>query len=321
MDVSVVIINWKSKDYLRQCLNSLQATAKSVSYEVIVADNASFDGSREMVETNFPGVRFLQYRKNYGFGRANNIAFREASGEHVLFLNPDTELLTDAVGGMSTFLRHNPAYGAAGCRLRNGDGSIQMTCARGFPTVRRQFNELAMLNRLFPWSPAFETVELRHWDHRDSRDVECISGACMMVRAEDFRELGGYDEQFFMYGEDVDLCYRLRKAGKSMRYLAGEQVTHFGGGSSAAAGETYRSALRQRDANYYFMRKHYGALRSLGYRAAVGAGATIRVIVSGTILALSSVPSAPKSGGSDALKKYRGLLAWSLGLQRVGIPE
>jgi GT2 family glycosyltransferase len=320
VDVSVVIINWKSKEYLRRCLESVYANTRSVSFEIIVADNASFDGSLEMVEREFPDVRFMQYRKNYGFGRANNLAARGATGSNILFLNPDTEILTDAIGGLSSFLQDNPRYGAVGCRLRNGDGSIQMTCARGFPTVRRQFNELAMLNRVFPWSSAFETVELRHWDHRDSRDVECISGACLMVRTDDFRELGGYDEQFFMYGEDVDLCYRMQVSGKPIRYLAGEQVTHFGGGSSAAAGETYKSALRQREANYYFMRKHYGRLRSFGYRAAVAGGAGVRVIASLMYPAITSIPGVSITGGFDAFKKYRGLLAWSLGLQRVGIP-
>ncbi len=141
-----------------------------------------------------------------------------------------------------------------------------------------------------------------------------------MVRADYFRQIGGYDEQFFMYGEDVDLCYRIRESGMLIRYLAGEQVTHFGGGSSAAAGETYRSALRQRDANYYFMRKHYGRLSSFGYRTAVAAGAGVRVIASLALLAISSIPVLPIAGGSDAFRKYRGLLAWSLGLQRVGIP-
>jgi len=296
----------------------LYARVQSVSFEVIVADNASFDGSREMVENEFPMVLFLQFEKNYGFGRANNIAAAKAESEHILFLNPDTELLTDAVGGMSIFLRENAGYGAAGCRLRNGDGSIQMTCARGIPTIRRQFNELAMLNRLFPWSPMFESVEFHHWDHRDSRDVECVSGACMLIRTDVFRELRGYDEQFFMYGEDVDLCYRIRAAGKLVRYVAEEQVIHFGGGSSAAAGETYRSALRQREANFYFMRKHFGMVQSIGYRTAVGAGAAIRVLVSLMLLAMSAIPSMPVFGGVDAYKKYRGLLAWSLGLQRTG---
>lgn len=322
MDVSVVIVNWRSRELLRACLRSVFARTIGPSFEVVVADNASFDGAGEMLRRHFPRVRFRQLRRNLGFSGANNLAARGARGRYLLFLNPDTELLSNAVGGMARFLDQHSDYQAVGCRLLGSDGGIQYTCARAFPTPVRQFCSLALLEKLFARRAAFAGIELRHWDHLDSREIECLSGACMMVRREAFESLGGFDEQLFMYGEDVDLCYRIRRRGGRIHYLADERVVHYGGGSSQAdPRRSYLPALMQRESNLHFMRKHHGPVIALAFRCAVGVGSVVRIGAALALIALARLAPRRIPPAPGAVGKYRALASWSLGLRKVHAPS
>jgi GT2 family glycosyltransferase len=320
MDVTVIIINWHSRDYLLGCLESLYArTRRSVSMEVVVADNGSYDGCEEALRAAFPHVAFRQLGRNRGFAAANNLAARGGRGRYVLLLNPDIEVLTDAVGAMVRFLDAHRGWDAAGCRLECADGSIQLTCARAFPSPRAQLCSLLMLDRLFPRLEAFSSVEMAYWDHRDERDVACLSGACMMVRREVFERLGGFDERLFMYAEDVDLCYRIRCGGGRIRYLAGERMVHYGGGSTSRGGRTHFAALMQKESNIYFMRKHFGGAAALAFRGAVATGSLVRMVAAGGVMAMALVRPRWLRPAVWTFRKYGLLVLWAIGLRRAAV--
>ena len=317
VDVSVCIVNWNTRDLLHQCLSSLERRTKGVRMEVIVVDNASSDDSVEMMRAGFPWVRVVASRVNHGFARGSNLAATLARGEYVLFLNPDTELVTDALTGMWNFLRAHPGHGAVGCRLLNTDGSRQTPCASERPTMRHELSSLLFLDRLFPRSRFFAARELNWWDHADTRDVDCLSGACMMLPRPLVERLGGFDGRVFMYGEDLDLCCRVRQQGLKVGYLAEETIYHHEGAASRKRGRSF-APLRQRGANYYFLRKNLGAGAAVGYRAAVAVGAFARLC--GAMLAAPVWTLRREEGladWSEFVRRHGELVLWSVGLKEI----
>lgn len=309
-DVSICIVSWNCRDLLLKCLQSLADKTSRVRYEIIVVDNGSIDNTPASIRELHPECKVIEQTDNLGFGRANNVAVRQASGDYVLFLNPDTELITNAVAGMFDFLETAPVFGAVGCRLTNPDGSIQYPCASTFPTPLNELCDLLFLNRLLRRSRVFSSRELDYWDHQDSRPVDCLSGACMMVRKSLLDELGAFDEQLFMYCEDVDLCYRMRKAGYRSYYLSSETIRHYDGASTEKRSERHFAPLQQRRSIYYFLRKHFGLSTALAYKAVVGVGALSRIF----LLALLSVSRRERKKLTAALDRYSRLLFWSLRL-------
>jgi GT2 family glycosyltransferase len=231
-------------------------------------------------------------------------------------LNPDTELMTNAIFGMFSFLENNADYGAVGCKLVTSDGRIQFTCARTFPTPFNQFAFLIVLNRLFPRSRYLSSVELNYWDHAESREIDCLSGACIMARKHIIDTLGGYDETYFMYAEDVDLCYRIGKAGWKNYYLAEESIFHHEGASSKKRSDRYFSAIMQRASNHYFLTKHFGHMKAFKYRVAVGVGSIIRLFIL-IILSPLLIQCKPEKVRPDIFGKYSNLLLWAIGLRNV----
>jgi GT2 family glycosyltransferase len=313
-DLSICIVNWNTSTLLRQCLDSIYRYTEGIRFEIIVVDNASRDDSVAMVRSQFPEVELIALDENAGFTRGNNVAANRAAGHHILFLNPDTELKENAIAEMARVLDSTENVGITGCRLLLGDGSIQHVCARAFPTPRNQFNYLAMLDRLFPKSAAFAGVELRYWDHRDSRLVECISGACMMIRAQLFRDLGGFDENIFMYADDVDLCYRVYTDGWQIYYNADATIYHYAGSSSRKRDYRFFSTIMQRESNRYFLQKHFGRARANRYRIAVLTGSIVRLIVISVFLPATLVYKKSREVINwYSIRKYFSLLHWSVG--------
>jgi hypothetical protein len=282
-----------------------------LKYEIIIVDNCSTDGTLEMLEKDFSQCKMIINRCNLGFAKASNLAARYGSGRYILYLNPDTILKTNALLKMRDFLEKNEEYGAVGCKLLNTDGSIQYVCARTYPSPLKEFNELAMLNRIFPQSTIFDTSELNGWNHEDSRDIDCISGACMMMRVNLVNEMKGFDEEFFMYAEDVDLCYRIVKKGWKIYYLSDEIIIHYGGASAKKNQIKYFGTVEERRANYKFIRKHYGKLKAFEYRLAVFLGSIIRIIIVPLYVFYKSTFD-KKIDMSDLLNKYFTLLHWSV---------
>jgi GT2 family glycosyltransferase len=230
---------------------------------VVVVDNASTDGTPEMVTSRFPEVKLLQNSENVGFSRAYNQALQESKGRYLLVLNPDCVIHPGALAKLIEFLESEPKAGAVGPRLLNADGSLQFSCRR-FPTFAAGLFRNTPLGRIFPGNRYSRQYLMMEWDHSRPQEVDWISGAAMLIRRQTLDEVGPLDEGFYMYCEDVDWCYRARQKGWKIYYLPTAIITHLIGRSSdqrprAMVVEFHRSMRR-------FYRKHYAALWPIGFR-------------------------------------------------------
>lgn len=233
MDVSVVIVSYNGRDLLRRCLSSLYQHTRNQQFEVIVIDNASLDGTPEMVEAEFGQVRLVRRETNGGYARAVNQGFALAQGDVVLVLNPDAELTADILTPMRSYLLAHPDIGILAPKLTNDDGSLQLSC-RAFPGFSAAlFNRYSLLTRLFP-SNRFSTRYLMStFDHSTIADVDWVSGACWLLPRTVHEEIGPLDERYFWSIEDVDFCQRVHRAGKRVVYYPEVSLLHHIGGSSA----------------------------------------------------------------------------------------
>jgi GT2 family glycosyltransferase len=232
IDVSIVIVNYNVKDFLYQCLLSIRASSKNLKVETIVVDNNSTDNSLPELIPIFPEVNFIPLDNNIGFGKANNFGFEIATGRYILILNPDTLIQEDTLDKMFEYMERSPEVGIAGCKVLNADGSFQLPCRRGFPTPWAAFCKLFGLQNLFPKSKLFARYNQTFRDENESYYIDAIIGAFMFARAELVKELEGFDKDFFMYGEDLDLCFRTYKAGYKVAYYHETQIIHYKGESS-----------------------------------------------------------------------------------------
>ena len=260
LDLSVVIVNWNVRELLRRCLRSVLASGRlgGLAMEVIVVDNASSDGSVEMVRAEFPPVRLIANEENLGFTRANNQGITASRGRYVLLLNPDTEVLGDALGAMVDYMDVHPDVGALGPMLLNPDGSVQSS-RRRFPTLATALLE----STVFQWELSRDNRILRRYyvlDRPDDevQEVDWVTGACILMRREAIEEVGLLDEGFFMYSEELDWCRRARGRGWKVIYLPEAKVVHYGGKSSEQV-VPFRHIQFQRSKVRYF-RKHHGLL-------------------------------------------------------------
>ncbi|HDZ10795.1 MAG TPA: glycosyltransferase, partial [Bacteroidetes bacterium] len=230
--ISIIIVNFNVRDFLAQTLRSVKKATRSISSQIIVVDNHSSDGSSEIVEKNFPGVVLLKNTENIGFARANNQALKIARGKYLVLLNPDTIVQEDTFETLIRFFDTHPEAGMAGCRILNPDGTLQLACRRSFPTPWVAFTKLVGLDGFFPKSRLFGRYNLTYLDPNRPAEVDAISGSFMMVRREVYEQVGALDERFFMYGEDLDWCFRIKKAGWQIYYVPKTQIIHYKGASS-----------------------------------------------------------------------------------------
>jgi GT2 family glycosyltransferase len=257
MDVSVVIVSYNTEDHLRRCLLSLGQFLTGVDAEVLVIDNASRDGSADMVAREFPWVRLIRGRKNVGLARATNAGIAAAHGEFILWLNPDCELRSPVLGPMVDFMRDHPDVGALGPRIVDPDGSLQLSCRR-FPGLSTSlFHRYSLFTRIWPRNPISRRYLMTDWDHATIREVDWVSGACMMLPRWLLLELDGLDEAFFMYIEDVDLCYRIREVGLKVVYFPRVAVVHEIGASTRSA--PLRMVWERHRSMWHYYRKHLAA--------------------------------------------------------------
>ncbi len=256
MDLSVIIVNYNVRQFLENTLTSLLRAMEGVVGEVFVVDNASDDGSVEMVKTKFPRVCLIQNRENVGFARANNLALKRATGKHLLLINPDTIVQEDTIKVMLKFFRETHDAGLAGCKILNPDGTFQLPCRRSFPTPWVAFTKIFGLSGLFPKSKLFGKYNLTYLSPDETYDVDAVSGSFMMITRNAYERVGGLDETFFMYGEDLDWCYRIAQSGFKVYYVHSTQIIHFKGES------TRRSDLDEirmfYSAMQLFVEKHFG---------------------------------------------------------------
>lgn len=228
--VSIVIVNWKTPDLLAGCLDSLKKDPGD--FEIWVIDNNSSDGSLQMLSERFPYVKVIANSKNLGFSKACNQAIPQCSGRYVLLLNPDTVVSGSAVSILANYMDAHPSCGAVGPAVLNPDGALQPACRRSFPTPAAAFFRVTYLSKLFPKSKLFGKYNLSFADEKSILEVDSLSGSCMMVRQEIIKKIGLLEEKIFMFGEEIDWCWRIKLAGYKVIYLPDAIIYHFHGASS-----------------------------------------------------------------------------------------
>jgi len=248
MELSVIIVSYNVRDYLRQALSSLIAASEGISHEITVVDNWSADGSPQMVETEFPSVSLIVSAANEGFSAACNKGIMASSGDFILILNPDTVVHRDAPGRALAFMRNHPEAGAAGARMTDGNGRFLPESKRGFPSPITSLFRFTGLGRLFPRSALFNAYYIGHKPEDEICRADILTGAFMMIRREALEKAGLFDTAYFMYGEDIDMSWRIRKAGYFNYYLPDVRIIHYKG----------RSAISDREGS---IRHFYGAMK------------------------------------------------------------
>jgi len=255
MKLSVVIVNYNVKFFLEQCLHSVEVAIKGLESEVFVVDNNSVDGSVEMVAEKFPGVKIIANNENTGFSKANNQAILQASGEYVLLLNPDTVVEHDTFTKSVAFMDAHPDAGGLGIKMVDGKGRFLPESKRGLPTPAVAFYKIFGLSSLFPKSKTFGQYHLGYLDKEQTHVVDVLAGAYMMLRRETLEKTGLLDEDFFMYGEDIDLSYRITKAGYKNYYYPDARIIHYKGESTKKSSVNYVFVFY--NAMVIFARKHF----------------------------------------------------------------
>jgi len=314
-ELSIIVVNWNSVAYLRECLRSIQSTLLNFPYEIIVVDNGSSANEARIVKAEFPAAKCLRSEENLGFARANNWAVEHATGEFLLFLNPDTKVLGSAIVTMMKELKTAPTASAIGCKLLNSDGSVQTSCIQRFPTISNQLLDIEALRSRFPHWQVWGTEPLFSAP-ATAVDVEVVSGACLMVRRSAFEEAGRFNTRYFMYAEDVDLCYQLKKLGHRVLYTGRAQVIHHGGGSSQWRKGKAWVAVMQRRAILTFCRHTRGNWYAFGYRAAMAMNAVIRLLFLVLMRPFQRFV-AEKQLVHSTPAKWLAVLKWTLGFSRI----
>ncbi len=255
MKLSIIIVNYNVKHYLEQCLVSVIKALNKINAEIIVVDNNSTDGSQQMLAQKFPNVHSIFNKENVGFSKANNQALEIAKGEYNLLLNPDTLVEDDTFQKVLAFMDTKPDAGGLGIKLINGRGKFLPESKRGFPTPTTAFFRFSGLSRIFPKSKLFNKYHLGNLDQDKTHEVEVLSGAFMLLRKSVLDKIGFLDEAFFMYGEDIDLSYRITKAGYKNYYYSETRIIHYKGESTKKSSINYVFVFYK--AMLIFAKKHF----------------------------------------------------------------
>ena len=312
-DLSVIIVNWNSAEFVRKCLSSVNSTVQDLKVETIVIDNASYDGCGGIIAREFPEVKFIQSEVNLGFSAANNLAFTKSCGELVLFLNPDTEVSEGAIQRMVSIVRATHDAGIVGAKLLNSDGSVQTSCVQKFPTILGLVLDSALLRTALPrWSlwgmrPLFDNPV-------EAAEVDAISGACQIMKRDTFLRARMYSTSYFMYVEDVDLCLRVRRLGLRNLYVPDAVVVHHGGKSSEGREEAGHSAVLMREGWKHYFERNRGAGYARAFQIAVGIQAAVRLLLV-SVAAICSNLSGKAGKFAQMRRKWATILRWALGLE------
>lgn len=254
LDVSIIVVSWNAKEFLRQCLQSIYETIHSVTYEIIVVDNDSSDGSPEMVKKEFPRVKLICTGDNFGFAKGNNIGINHSNGKYLFLINSDVEVKRGCINRMVSFMDKHPEIGLLGPKVQYPDVTLQPSC-KSFPTLWNTACYALALDAILPRSKLFSSYLMRYWRHDKVRPIDVIAGCCWMVRREAVNEVGLLDEEFFMYGEDIDWCRRFWMAGWQVVFFPYAEVIHYGGASSSNA--SIRFYIEMLRANIQYFKKYH----------------------------------------------------------------
>ncbi|OGH24805.1 MAG: hypothetical protein A3B47_00200 [Candidatus Levybacteria bacterium RIFCSPLOWO2_01_FULL_39_24] len=269
LDLSIIIVSYNAKEFLRKCIASIVKNIKNVSYEVIVVDNNSTDSSSEMVKKEFPQIKLIANKKNFGFSKANNQGIKiSEESKYILFLNPDTIVNEQSVEGMVKFMDSHSDAGASTCKLVMPNGRIDDASHRGFPTPWNSFCHFSGMSRIFPKSQIFAGYNLGWMNFEKTHEIDVLAGAFMLVRRVAGKEAKWWDEDYFFYGEDIDFCYQLKAKGWKIYYVPTFSIIHYKGVSggiksvskeiTTASKETKEMVTKWRfKAMRIFYNKHY----------------------------------------------------------------
>ena len=313
MKLSIVIICWNDWKVIENCLRSIYAGTHQIEYEVIVSDNGSTDGSVENIRAQFPRVRMVENRANLGFARGNNAGIREARGEYVLILNPDTIVHDRSLDRWIEFAERHPEAGAFGCQVHNPDGTYQRS-ARPFPTISRSLVAAFGLRFLGRLRHPVLSDEYEAWQGDTEREVDWQSGCCVMLRRDLLTQLGGFDEQFFYQFEEVDLCRRGWNAGSRIIFTPEVSITHLGGQSVGRF--PVRFAIEVCRNGYRYFYKHYGPKGARQYRRMLLAKLRVRQAGYGFANLVR-----PNDAVKRRLEMYRATVRWNQQLDPVEFVE
>ena len=262
--ISIVIVSWNAKEYLAECLESLQRDVYAGHTETIVVDNASTDGSAEMVGRRFPNVTLVCNADNLGFAKANNIGIRRCRGEYVALVNSDVHVLSDCFTKLVTYCRTQQAVGLVGPLILDSTGKQQRSC-RGAPTLWNMFCRALALDVVFRRTRSFSGYAMGYWDHRTTMSVDILSGCFWLAKRQALDDVGLLDETFFIYGEDMDWCKRFRDAGWDVVFVPAAQAIHYGGASSANS--PVRFFVEKQKADFQYWHKHHSRVAVACYHA------------------------------------------------------
>ncbi len=270
MDVSIIYVNWNCADEIFASIASVRKWTRNLRYEVVVVDNASPGGIGGLDLDS--GIRLLRSSENRGFGAGCNLGARNCSGKYLLFLNPDTRFLNDVLSELTQFLGSHAEAATAGPLVVDEDNELLFSGGRSLPTLFNEFLQHSTLSFRFPKFTLTSQPYLSKWDHLSTREVEAVVGACMLVRADLFRAVGGFDEKFFLYSEELDLCHRLRKAGFQIWYVHTARLMHKERQSTIQLfGSVGRIVLQNMRSQHYYFQKHHGAGTAFAWRHMIAA--------------------------------------------------
>lgn len=313
LTLSVVVVSYNTRDMTLRCLRTLSRELEGFSAEIFVVDNASCDGSVEAIKSEFPEVKLLVNEGNRGFGAANNQALRLARGEFFLLLNSDAFPHPQAIERLLDCGSSHPRAAVVGPRLLNGDGSLQLSCYR-FPSPLKSIWENTLLAAALPDHPIFG--DFRNWPHDEEREVDFVIGACWLVRREAAEEVGFFDEEFFLYGEETDWAKRFWAAGWSVLFTPVAEVVHLGGGSGKVQADKVFNEFQR--AQERFMCKHYGGAGLMVYRITTIFGACLRMLL---FLVAALCRAHKRRHYLSQIAQWKRILLWSLGKRGPGLQE
>ncbi len=277
MDLSIIIVNYNTCELTMQSLDSVYRNTQGLDFEVLVVDNGSRDESIKTIRMRYPQVVIIKNDTNLGFAVANNQAIAIASGHYILLLNSDTIVEGDCLSRCAAYLNQHPGVGALGCRVLLPDGQLDHACKRGFPTPQASLFYFLRLHKLFPHSHYFGQYTLGFMSEDTINEVDALTGAFMMVRKKTIEEIGTLDEDFFMYGEDIDWCYRIKAAGWKIIYFPDARILHLKGGSGGR--KSRRSIFEFHQSMMLFFDKHYKQCYPSWVRYLVYCGIKLRYMV------------------------------------------
>ncbi len=301
MDLSIIIVNYNTCRLTTDCLRSVFASETGYRYEVFVVDNHSTDDSVETIRREFPEVKMIANETNTGFSYANNQAIKVSSGRYVLLLNSDTIIQKDTLDIMLSFMDRRPDVGASGCKVILPDGSLDKACKRGFPTPSASFYYAFGFSKWFPDNPKFNQYQLSYLDPDQEYPIDCLVGAFMLVRRETIEQVGLLDEDYFMYAEDTDWCYRIKQAGWVNYYYPRTTIVHYKGGSAPRRPlkiiyEFHRSMILFYRKNY---RKNYNILVSAAIYAGIAVQFGMALVKSALARPAKHPVTSPQDFGKD----------------------